>query len=370
MNSMRKPTRAMLVALLFVQTASAHRAALFRRAHARARTPKLSTVGVYTSELCIGHNPGGPMSLHPEKPERLEGLLKGIRGEWQTSFGDAMKVYEPDVDVTEEQLRRVHTQQHIDVVADAFARAQKNPLGLPVNIDSDTLASKGSQAAATRAAGLVIAAVDRIFGNATTAANDAADAMSRAFVAVRPPGHHAEHNRPMGFCLYNNVMVGVAHAQKVHGVGKIAILDFDVHHGNGDADITASDPTLLYASSHQSPCYPGTGTTPGREGPHNNVISCPLPPGAASEQFRGAWLNFVLPLVAEFEPEAIFISAGFDAHGEDPLASLALTDDDFSWITEEIVKMGKPIVSVLEGGYNVEALERAAKAHVGALIRA
>mmetsp|Transcript_31570 Transcript_31570/g.82524 ORF Transcript_31570/g.82524 Transcript_31570/m.82524 type:complete len:284 (+) Transcript_31570:152-1003(+) len=274
-------------------------------------------------------------------------------------FGDALNVYELEVDVTEEQLLRVHTGSHVARVADAFSRASWWPF--PVNVDRDTLASKGTQAAATRAAGLVIAAVDAVAGDHS--------ALDRAFVMARPPSHHAERDRAMGFCFYNSLMVGVAHAQTEYGMGRIAILDFDVHHGNGHADIARTDPSLLYVSSHQSPCFPGTGTVARRDGPLANLVNCPLLPRAGSAEFRGAWSRTLLPAVVDFDPDIIFVSAGFDGHGEDPLASMTLDDDDFEWITSEIARLGLPIVSVLEGGYNVEALKRAVYLHVDALIR-
>lgn len=308
--------------------------------------------------------------MHPEKPERLAGLLSAMRGPWKSEFGDAMHVFEPAADVTDEQLARVHTKAHMDVVAKAFERSASWPL--PVNIDSDTIASKGSGPAARRAAGLVVAAVDSVWGACDVELAAVTSSWPRrAFVMVRPPGHHAEASRPMGFCMYNNVMVGVAHAQEVHGLNKVAILDFDVHHGNGDESIAWDDASRLYASSHQSPCYPGTGDRAGRAGAHGNILSSPLPPGAGSDEFRGAWREVLLPAVRKFEPEAIFISAGFDGHAEDPLASLALSHDDFAWLTREIVQIGGgelPIVSVLEGGYNVDALVGSARAHVHALI--
>jgi len=321
-------------------------------------------VGVFTSDVCIGHDPGW---MHPEKPERLSNLLRALRGPWRSDFGDKIHILEPEVDVTEEQLLRVHTPAHVKQLKDAFEKVQRGGLtflnGNRVNIDSDTIVSRGTQAAASRAAGLVIAAVDEVMCPSSK--------MRRAFVMVRPPGHHAEADGPQGFCLYNNVMVGVAHAQAMHGIRRAAVLDFDVHHGNGDEAIAWDDRTRLYASSHQSPFYPGTGLTPGRSGAHGQIWNCPLPPGAGSEEFRDAWSRVLLPAVRRFRPEALFVSAGFDAHAQDPLASLALGNEDFAWLTAEIASLGSgrlPIISVLEGGYNVEVLERAAHAHLGALI--
>eukprot|EP00966_Prymnesium_polylepis_P037184 863243-Prymnesium_polylepis.1 len=180
----------------------------------------------------------------------------------------------------------------------------------------------------------------------------------------------------MGFCLYNNVMVGVAHAQAVHGVDRVAILDFDVHQGNGDAALCWSDPTRLYASTHQGGIFPAGVSAfcpqgAGRAGAEGQVLSSPLPAGAGSKQFREAWADRLLPAVDAFEPDAIFLSAGFDAHAEEDVASLALRDDDFGWITSEITRLGGgriPIVSVLEGGYNLDVLVRCARVHVDALI--
>jgi acetoin utilization deacetylase AcuC-like enzyme len=163
-------------------------------------------------------------------------------------------------------------------------------------------------------------------------------------------------------------MVGAAHAQAKHGVERIAILDFDVHHGNGGEDIARADPGWLYVSSHECPNFPGTGETPGRSGVHNNVVSAPLKRGAGSSEFRRAWRNQLLPAVRAFRPDAIFISAGFDAHADDPLSGTRLCDDDFAWLTSEVTAIGKPIISVLEGGYNVDRLERSVKTHVAALI--
>ena len=187
---------------------------------------------------------------------------------------------------------------------------------------------------------------------------------------VRPPGHHAESNGPQGFCLFNNVMVGAAHAQRVHGVGRVAVLDFDVHHGNGGEDIAWKDIDTLYVSSHQTPLFPGTGEERGRTGGFGNVVSAPLPADAGSRQFRDAWRNLLLPAVKAFEPEVIFVSAGFDAHVNDPLAQVRLTDDDFAWITKEVSSLAadRPVISVLEGGYNVAQLEKSVRAHLKALM--
>ena len=268
------------------------------RQHSRRHKPLKSLaaepapVAIFTSEICVGHEPGW---LHPDTPKRLSSLLSHMRTDWASEFGPMLRISEPEADATEEQLLRVHTPRHLALLKDAFESAERWPL-YRANIDGDTVVSPGSRAAASRAAGLVVAAVDEVFSDSS--------ALKRAFVMVRPPGHHAEADRPMGFCLFNNVMVGVAHAQAVHGLGRVAVIDFDVHHGNGDAALASPDPTRLYASSHQSPLFPGTGLTPGRSGPHGGILSAPLPAGAGSDEFRAAWRDQLLPVVAEFGPEA------------------------------------------------------------------
>lgn len=318
-------------------------------------------VTVFTSKVCLGHEPGWQ---HPESPKRLSTLQDAMHNDWRSKFGALMRISEPVVDVTTEQILRVHSPAHIASLEHAFNKVG-GPFSPWVNLDSDTVVSRGTQAAVLRAAGLVIAAVDEAFDTTTISSS------RRAFVMARPPGHHAECDRPMGFCLLNNVLIGAAHAQAVYGASRVAILDFDVHHGNGDAAITEDCPNRLYASTHQSPLFPYTGTTPGRAGRHANVLSSPLPAGSGSDEFRAAWQDFLLPAVREFGPDAVFISAGFDAHAQDPLGGLALSDEDFEWISAEIGKLcGEhvPIVSVLEGGYNVVALEGAVQAHIKGLI--
>jgi len=215
--------------------------------------------------------------------------------------------------------------------------------------------------AALRAVGAVCAAVDAVVGG--EAAN--------AFCAVRPPGHHAEPARAMGFCLFNNVAIGARHARAVHGLARVAVVDFDVHHGNGTQAAFEADATLFYASTHQSPLYPGTG---GREERGvGNIVNLPLPPGTDSVGFRRAVADELLPALDEFAPELILVSAGFDAHAADPLAGLALTEADFAWITEALLVLagrhcGGRLVSVLEGGYDLDALAASAAAHIGALM--
>jgi acetoin utilization deacetylase AcuC-like enzyme len=327
-----------------------------------ARTLGRTPVALYTSEVCIAHDPGPG---HPEQPGRLGALLNAMRTEWTGEFGELLSVREPEVDATDEQILRVHTRKHLNQIKRACALSLVGRQA----IDADTLVSAGSEKAMRRAAGLMVASVDDILGGARPS-SDMALRQQRAFVMVRPPGHHAEAEGPQGFCLLNNVMVGVAHAQAEYGVGRVAVLDFDVHHGNGDADIVSGRPDCLYVSSHQSPLYPNTGTVRGVDGEYGengNVVNAPLPNEARSSDFRAAWRDLLLPVVQSFRPGAIFVSAGFDGHADDPLAGLELTDADYEWLTREIAKLNLPVISVLEGGYNLEALPRSVRAHLRAL---
>jgi acetoin utilization deacetylase AcuC-like enzyme len=331
-------------------------------------------VALYASDVCVGHQPGNLLFSHPESPARLRELLNALEYEWVPEIGrEWLQVRDPEgADVTDEQLLRVHSRAHLAIASSAFL-GSKALLQVPTLTCSQTIANGQSEAAAKRAAGLVIAAVDDLFGSGN---KQDSSMPQRAFVMARPPGHHAESNKPMGFCFYNNVLVGAAHAQAVHGLERIAILDFDVHHGNGDAEIASSNPAFLYVSSHETgkmeetggDYYPGTGKTAGRTGRYQNLVDAPLPAGADSREFRRAWSKELLPAVREFNPEAIFLSAGFDAHKNDAYSSIQLDEDDFKWLTQEIVSLGKPIISVLEGGYNVPVLKTSVRAHLEGLI--
>jgi acetoin utilization deacetylase AcuC-like enzyme len=215
---------------------------------------------------------------------------------------------------------------------------------------------------ASRAAGGVCLAVDEVIGGA----------FANAFCAVRPPGHHAERDRAMGFCLFNSAAIGARHAQRKHGVGRVAIVDWDVHHGNGTQAIVWDDPTIFYASTHQMPLYPGTGD-PSEKGA-GNILNVPLSPGAGSDEFETAFDDVILPALNKFAPELVIISAGFDAHWRDPLASINLREEDFAWATEALMGVadrhaGGRIVSTLEGGYDLQGLAASVAAHVGALLK-
>lgn len=308
------------------------------------------TTLLFTHPACLEHDPG---RFHPEAPARLAAVLEAL-----SAPGFAALDRREAPPATREQLERVHPADHVDFVLSRI------PEHGHASVDADTTVSPGSGEAALRAAGAVCAAVDAVVrGDATN-----------AFCAVRPPGHHAEPGRAMGFCLFSNLALGAFHARAAHRLQRIAVVDFDVHHGNGTQAAFWNDQDLLFASTHQMPLYPGTGAA-GERGAHNNVLNVPLPPGSGSVEFRRVMSERILPRLAAFEPQLLMISAGFDAHAGDPLAGLAFEDEDFAWATEEICRIADHacrgrVVSALEGGYDLEALGRSAAAHVGALMAA
>ncbi len=307
------------------------------------------TTLLYTHEACLAHDTG---RHHPESPARLRAVLEGLAG---PGFA-ALERRVPPL-AARAELARAHDADFIDTVLAAI------PAHGHAALDADTIISPGSGAAALRAAGAVIAAIDAVL------AGEAAN----AFCAVRPPGHHAEADRAMGFCLFNNIAVGACHARQMHGLDRVAAIDFDVHHGNGTQSIFASDPHLFYASTHQSPLYPGSGAR--SETGVGNIVNVPLRPNSGSAEFRHAFTDVILPALDEFRPDLVLISAGFDAHQADPLAQLNLVEADFAWVTERLVAgaarhCAGRIVSSLEGGYDLAALAASAAAHVAALMRA
>ena len=301
---------------------------------------------VYTHPACLAHDPG---TGHPESPARLRAVLETLD---DPRFAAIERSEAPRA--TREQLGRVHGAAMIDRI---FASA---PCEGHAQLDPDTAMSPDSLQAALRAAGAVCAAVDALIDGAGT----------RAFCAVRPPGHHATRDTAMGFCLFNSIAIGAAQAL-ARGIERVAIVDFDVHHGNGTQDIFWNDPHVLYASTHQSPLYPGTGAR--SETGAGNIVNAPLPPGAGSAQFSSAMSGIILPRLAEFRPQLLMISAGFDAHRLDPLASLNFDNDDYAWVTRELADVANAhaqgrIVSSLEGGYSLAALRESTAAHVAALM--
>jgi len=258
-----------------------------------------------------------------------------------------------------EALERVHPGGYVNALEPAFAEARETR----VRLDPDTYLSAGSREAAYRAAGACVAAVDAVL----------ADEDDMAFCAVRPPGHHAEPMAPMGFCIFNNVAIGALHALDAHGLARVAVVDFDVHHGNGTQTVAEREPRLMFASTHQWPLYPGTGAA-SETGLAHNVVNAPLAPGAGSGAWRQAMQSRVLPALDAFAPQLIFVSAGFDAHRADPLAQMELETEDFAWAGRALRALalqhckGK-LVSTLEGGYDLDALAGSAAAFLAALQR-
>jgi len=257
-----------------------------------------------------------------------------------------------------EQLRRVHASEYWERLVDLEPAQEAGDN--QVALDPDTFLSTGSIDATLRASGAACFAIDQII----------AGKAKNAFCATRPPGHHAEAALAMGFCLLNHAAIAARHAQSVHGIERVAILDFDVHHGNGTQAIFEDSPDVLYVSSHQMPLYPGTGKR--SETGSGNILNLPLRPGSGSKEFRAAWSSSGLPALARFRPELIIVSAGFDAHARDPLAQLELQDEDYGWITTEIcdyatAECRQRVVSILEGGYDLDALASASAEHVKAL---
>lgn len=301
---------------------------------------------IYTHSACLLHDPG---LGHPESQARLRAVLETLD---DPRFADFERIEAPVV--TREQLLRVHDERY---VAGIYANA---PQSGSLRLDADTVMSPGSLQAAERAAGAVCAAVDAVMRGETT----------RAFCAVRPPGHHATRDVAMGFCIFNSIAVGAAHAIATLGLARVAILDFDVHHGNGSQDIFAGDARVLYLSSHQMPLYPGTGAASERG--VGNIVNAPLPPEAGSREFREAWNEILFPALAAFHPQLLLVSAGFDAHRLDPLAQLQIGAEDYGWITRRLRELAEVyangrVVSALEGGYSLEALRESVTAHVAAL---
>jgi acetoin utilization deacetylase AcuC-like enzyme len=289
---------------------------------------------------------------HPERPDRIRAIERALEDE---KFQMLVRVQAPLADL--ETVAFCHPMDYIVDIKNAVPKE-----GL-VQLDADTSMSPGSFEAALRAVGGATHAVDEVVGK--KAAN--------AFVAQRPPGHHAETVRPMGFCIFNQAAIAARYAQRKHGLHRVAVVDFDVHHGNGTQEIFWSDATLMYCSTHQMPLYPGTGAASER-GEHDNIVNAPLHAGDGGEQFREAMESRILPRLSAFGPELIIISAGFDAHKRDPLANLQFVEEDFAWATRKIMDVaGKTgegrVVSVLEGGYDLEGLSKSAAAHVFALMR-
>jgi acetoin utilization deacetylase AcuC-like enzyme len=290
-------------------------------------------------------------SGHPERPDRLRAIDKALEAE---RFQLLVREQAPMAEM--ELVTLCHPVDFVEEIRRA------NPSEGMVRLDADTSMSPGTFEAVLRAVGGAAMAADEVM----------AGRVKNAFCAMRPPGHHAETARPMGFCFFNTAAITARHVQQKYGVERVAVVDFDVHHGNGTQEIFWSDPTVLYCSTHQMPLYPGTGATTER-GEHDTIINAPLRAGDGGEKFREAFETVILPRLSGFTPDFIVISAGFDAHMRDPLANLNLLEPDYVWVTQKIMKVADAsangrIVSVLEGGYDLQGLARSAAAHVGALM--
>jgi acetoin utilization deacetylase AcuC-like enzyme len=297
---------------------------------------------------CLDHlTPAG----HPERPDRLRAIEQALEDE---RFHLLAREQAPEAPL--DIVALAHPMEYVEAIRDA------SPVEGRVQLDADTSMSPGSFEAALRGAGGAMRAVDEVMNQK----------LSNAFVAVRPPGHHAETARPMGFCLFNNVAIAARYAQERYGVERAAIVDFDVHHGNGSQDIFWADKSVMYCSTHEMPLYPGTGSVSER-GEHNTIVNAPLSAGDGGDAFREAFETVILPRLRAFKPEFLVLSAGFDAHTRDPLANLNLVEADFTWVTKKLMDIANDnaqgrIVSVLEGGYDLEGLSRSVAAHVTALM--
>jgi acetoin utilization deacetylase AcuC-like enzyme len=288
---------------------------------------------------------------HPERPDRIR-AIEQVLGE--SRFDKLVREQAPEG--TLDSVTLCHSEHYISELRHIAPQS-----GL-IYLDADTSMSPGTWEAAMRGVGGAVAATDAVMSGTH----------DNAFVAMRPPGHHAEISRPMGFCLFDHAAIAARHAQRKYGIARAAVVDFDVHHGNGTQDIFWSDPTVMYCSTHQMPLFPGTGAR-GERGEHDTIVNAPLAPEDGSAKFRAAFENAILPQLQKFSPELIIVSAGFDAHYRDPLASLNLKAEDFGWVTRKLMDVadasaGRRIVSVLEGGYDLQGLQESVAAHVTALM--
>ncbi len=301
----------------------------------------------YWHPVCLTHVPG---PHHPESPERLKSVWAALS---RAKFDGLKKIEAPEA--SPEIIALMHEPNYVSKI---FAVVPERNYA---KLDPDTILSPGSGEAALHAVGGICQAVDEVISG---------DA-NNAFCALRPPGHHAERAQAMGFCLFNNIAIAAKHAQVNHGLDKVAVVDFDVHHGNGTQHMFDADASLFYGSSHQYPAYPGTGAA--SETGVGNIVNVPLSPGSGSEPFRAAYTDVILPALREFNPDLLLISAGFDAHIQDPLCQLNVTTEDFAWVTKELLVVAGDccdgrLVSTLEGGYDLDALAESVAVHVSAMV--
>ena len=303
--------------------------------------------GLITSDTYQNHNTGDG---HPERIDRVTTVIDNFK-----RLNNKNLIWKKPSKFDKSLLKITHNSDYINFVQESFPKK-----GLSF-LDGDTIISPGSKEATSDAVGSIIAAIDGVQNNE----------FKNAFCAVRPPGHHAEKNKAMGFCIYNNIAVGANYLIDKYKLNKIAIIDFDVHHGNGTQDIFYDNEKILYISTHQFPYYPGSGTEQ-EKGKYNNIFNIPLPAGTTSEEYLNAY-GFVLKKIEEFKPEFILLSAGFDAHKDDPLAQFQLESKDFYKITKRTLELSKlycngKVVSILEGGYDLNALKESTTMHVNALL--
>ena len=303
--------------------------------------------GLITSNTYQNHNTGDG---HPEKIDRVTAIIDNFK-----KLNNKNLIWKKPSKYKKELLENTHSKDYISFVKKSFPEK-----GLSF-LDGDTIISPGSKEATAEAVGSIITAIDGVQNKE----------FHNAFCAVRPPGHHAERNKAMGFCIYNNIAVGAQYLLEKYKFNKVAIIDFDVHHGNGTQDIFQDNEKVLYISTHQYPYYPGTGTEK-EKGKYNNIFNIPLPAGTTSEEYLNAY-EFVLKKIKEFKPEFILLSAGFDAHKDDPLAQFQLTSRDFYILTKRTLELSKlyckgKVVSILEGGYDLNALQESTEMHVNALL--
>lgn len=305
------------------------------------------TTCIFTSNYSIKHDTGPG---HPECPERIPAILTGLK-----KIQSQKLIWKEIGSFDEKYIELTHSKKYLEKINQSFPKEDL------VFLDGDTIVSKGSKKAAYDAVGAIINAIDAVMNQE----------FDNAFCVVRPPGHHAEKEQAMGFCIFNNVAVGATYLLEKYKLDKVAIIDFDVHHGNGTQDIFYNEKKVLYISSHQFPFYPGTGSKD-EIGKFNNILNIPLKAGTVSEEFFNSYKK-VYDKLNEFRPQFILLSAGFDAHKNDPLANLDLESRDYYILTKEIMKIAKKIcsnkiVSILEGGYNLSAIQESAKYHVEALL--
>ena len=305
------------------------------------------TTCIFTSNSSIKHDTGPG---HPECPERIPAILNGLK-----KIQSQKLIWKEIGSFDEKYIELTHSQKYLEKINQSFPKEDL------VFLDGDTIVSKGSKKAAYDAVGGIINAIDAVMNQE----------FNNAFCVVRPPGHHAEKEQAMGFCIFNNVAVGATYLLEKYKLNKVAIIDFDVHHGNGTQDIFYNEKKVLYISSHQFPFYPGTGSKD-EIGKFNNILNIPLKAGTVSEEFFNSYKK-VYEKLNEFSPQFILLSAGFDAHKNDPLANVNLESKDYYILTKEIMKIakkicGNKIVSILEGGYNLSAIQESAKYHVEALL--